>query len=116
MTSEYYYTKLGETIVSVTAKAILDTNLFSVSGGSVVYQLGIDGNVVDSHEHKTCPKAGSMYAVLEQGGKKRSIQVDVSHRMFKIKYKLLVDDKEVTLTKTTEKELKAIWHERAMST
>jgi len=112
MMSDYYYTILDGTILSVTAKTSLDTNLFSMSGGGIVYQLGIDGKVVDSHEHKTMPKAGSMFAILEQGNRKISIRVDVSPGMFKVRYTMLIDDSEVTLKKTSESELKALWHKK----
>ena len=110
--NSYYYTTLDDTIISVSMKAILDSNLLSMSGGSVLYELRINEEVADSHEHKARPKPGSMFAILEQDSRKRSIRVDVSPGIFKVKYKLTVDDAEVALNKISESELKGLWHKR----
>jgi len=114
--SNYYYTILTESIISVSGKATLNTNMFSLSGARTVYELRIDGEIVDSYEHGTFSKSGSLFAVLEQNNKKRSIRVDVSPGLFTIKYKLLIDEAEVCLTKISEAELKSLWHKRAIST
>jgi hypothetical protein len=57
-----------------------------------------------------------MFAILDQGSRKRSIQVDVILGWFGTKYKMLVDEAEVVLTKTSESALKALWHKRAIAT
>lgn len=115
LTSQFLYTILGSDIISVSLNVKLNTNIFSMSGGNTIYELRINENVIDSYQHGTFPKAGSLFAILEQDDKKRSIRVDVSPRMFSVKYKLIVDDIEVGLIKTTETDLKTLWHKQKKS-
>ena len=98
--SEYYYAILDNgTAVSVSSKEILDPSLFGFSANEFIYELKIDGDSVDSHKCETIPKSGSMFAILDQGNKKRSIRVNVSVGMLNMKYELLIDDVEVELKK-----------------
>jgi hypothetical protein len=116
MLSDNYYMTLDDNVVSVSAKVTLNANPLIFGGGGAVYELKINGEVVDSHEHKMIPKSGTLYAILEQGSKKISIRVEIVLGWFMTKYKMFVDEAEVVLTKTSESKLKALWHKRAIST
>ena len=51
MLTDYYYTVLNDgTILSISRKSTLDANLLSMSGGESVYELKIDGTVIDFHK------------------------------------------------------------------
>ena len=109
--SDYYYTILdGDTVVSVSRKRTVNTNMFDWSVSKTIYELRIDGEVLDSHQHGTFPKSGSMCAILERSSGKRSIRVNVSCGMFSTIYRLTIDSVKVRLKETSETRLKSLWH------
>lgn len=111
--SDHLYALVGDRLVSIHAQTTLDFNLPNVKGGDTVYEFRVDGDLTDSHRHGTLPKGGSMFAVLDRDGKKTSVRVDVSPGIFGTKYKLLVDDADTPLTKSSEAEIKALWHKKS---
>ena len=115
--SDHLYALVGDRLVSIHAQTTLALSPGlspSVKGGDTVYELRVDGDLADSHRHGTLPKGGSMFAVLDRDGKKTSVRVDVSPGIFGTKYKLLVDDADTPLTKSSEAEITALWHEKSL--
>src|SRR3990172_6347817 len=104
---DHLYALVGDRLVSIHAQTTL-----ALSPGLSPNVKG--GDPADSHRHGTLPKGGSMFAVLDRDGKKTSVRVDVSPGIFGTKYKLLVDDADTPLARSSEAEITALWHEKSL--
>ncbi len=114
MLSDDLYTVIQDKIGSVHARTTPNMNLLSLSGGETAYELRVDGEVADTHRHGTFPKAGSMFATLDGEEQSTSIRVDVSPGRLagRMRYRLFVDKTETPLIKSSEANLKSLWHKK----
>lgn len=114
LTSDDLYAVVGDKVVSVHVRMKFDTNLLSMSGADTTYELRVDGEVVDSHRHGTIAKGGSLFATLSDEGQNTSLQVDVRPKWFTTEYRLLINDSVTPLTRSSEAEIKALWHRKRL--